>query len=210
MLLVFAVPRHHQTEAKSPSTTRLYAFIVTQKKSARNLWAVVELLLHNFEINFPIPKKIMEKNWKNENNYVVAEKLMLANVLLTKWNQLECTVSRTKVIYLPSENLKKQEFLSLAEIFQFLTFFSSRYLYLQSEHPQLSADDSSVRVVKKANNIFTLTFHFSFSHCVHCLLNKSNLIWPSSTVFCLFCGLIFVPTQFFCAYLFNKLFRDVH
>lgn len=30
---------------------------------------------------------------KDENNYVVAEKLMLANVSLTKWNQLECTTS---------------------------------------------------------------------------------------------------------------------
>lgn len=35
--------------------------------------------------------KIVEQ--KTENNYVVAEKLMLANVSMTKWNQLECTTS---------------------------------------------------------------------------------------------------------------------
>lgn len=91
------------------STTKLHAFIVTQQahreqKSAHDLCTVVvELLLHNLEINFRPPKKKFHENrliatdeaksgnWKRkkENNYVVAEKLMLANVSMTKWNQLE-------------------------------------------------------------------------------------------------------------------------
>ena len=71
--------------------------------------AVVELLLHNLEINLQSPiKKIIAKGkiqkienllWKStmetkkKNNYVVAEKLMLENISLTKWNQLESTAS---------------------------------------------------------------------------------------------------------------------
>jgi hypothetical protein len=56
----------------------------------------VVLLLHNSEINFQSPKKPSNKNTTNKkDNYVVAEKLMLENVSLTKWNQLKLFVSRS-------------------------------------------------------------------------------------------------------------------
>lgn len=72
--------------------------IVTQHKKVLMIYVfrrvVVELLLHNLEINFQSPKNNSGKNErkkynKKQNNYVVAEKLMLANVSMTKWNQLE-------------------------------------------------------------------------------------------------------------------------
>lgn len=64
----------------------------------------------------------VQKNRRNKkNNYVVAEKLMLENVSLTKWNQFEFFVSRSNLIYLPIETKIKHKTLITCRDF-FLDF----------------------------------------------------------------------------------------